>query len=118
MTDVILLGHSMGGILAAEVALLRDADMRRRHDILGVVAFDTPFLGMHPGVIGAGLGSIFRPQPKREVSEEEKEEEERRRAEEEFGPEPKRNYTNGKAVGKGVPSSVGLMAGRMLMIFS
>lgn len=56
-TDVILLGHSMGGILAAEVALLE------RHRILGTINFDTPFLGMHPGVIASGLGSLFRPAP-------------------------------------------------------
>lgn len=54
-TDVILLGHSMGGILSAEVALLKS------HRILGTISFDTPFLGMHPGVIASGLGSLFRP---------------------------------------------------------
>jgi hypothetical protein len=32
-----------------------------RHRILGSINFDTPFLGMHPGVVGAGLSSIFRP---------------------------------------------------------
>ena len=54
-TDVVLLGHSMGGILSAEVALLN------KHRILGTVNFDTPFLGMHPGVIASGLGSLFTP---------------------------------------------------------
>ena len=54
-TDVVLLGHSMGGLLSAEVALLQ------RHRILGTINFDTPFLGMHPGVIASGLGSLFRP---------------------------------------------------------
>lgn len=54
-TDVILLGHSMGGILSTEVALLKS------HRILGTINFDTPFLGMHPGVIASGLGSLFRP---------------------------------------------------------
>lgn len=54
-TDVILLGHSMGGILSTEVALLES------HRILGTISFDTPFLGMHPGVIASGLGSLFRP---------------------------------------------------------
>ncbi|KAI5840110.1 hypothetical protein DFP73DRAFT_574900 [Morchella snyderi] len=63
-TDVILLGHSMGGLLAADVALLQDYTGKKRHRILGIIAFDTPFLGMHPGVISAGLGSIFRPAPK------------------------------------------------------
>lgn len=56
-TDVVLLGHSMGGLLSVEVALLEE------HRILGTINFDTPFLGMHPGVIASGLGSIFRPAP-------------------------------------------------------
>ncbi len=47
----------MGGILSAEVALLN------KHHILGTVNFDTPFLGMHPGVIASGLGSLFTPAP-------------------------------------------------------
>lgn len=56
-TDVVLLGHSMGGLLSAEVALLEG------HRILGTINFDTPFLGLHPGVITSGLGSLFRPAP-------------------------------------------------------
>lgn len=56
-TDVVLLGHSMGGLLSAEVALLGE------HRILGTINFDTPFLGLHPGVIASGLGSLFRPAP-------------------------------------------------------
>ncbi|CAF9922436.1 MAG: hypothetical protein ALECFALPRED_002085 [Alectoria fallacina] len=56
-TDVVLLGHSMGGLLSAEVALLEG------HRIMGTINFDTPFLGMHPGVIASGLGSLFRPAP-------------------------------------------------------
>jgi pimeloyl-ACP methyl ester carboxylesterase len=66
-TDVILLGHSLGGILAAEVALLQPYSSKnphaRLHRILGLIAFDTPFLGMHPGVIGTGIGSLFRSKP-------------------------------------------------------
>lgn len=66
-TDIILLGHSMGGLLSAEVALMEPysaGSIRRfRHRILGTINFDTPFLGMHPGVIASGLGSIFRPAP-------------------------------------------------------
>lgn len=61
-TDVILLGHSMGGILSSEVVL------SSRHRILGTINFDTPFLGMHPGVIASGLGSLFRPAPESPAS--------------------------------------------------
>ena len=56
-TDVVLLAHSMGGLVAADVALLC------RHRTIGVINFDVPFLGMHPGIIKAGLGSIFKPWP-------------------------------------------------------
>ncbi|KAF2635748.1 hypothetical protein P280DRAFT_493551 [Massarina eburnea CBS 473.64] len=56
-TDVILLSHSMGGLIAADVALLF------RHRIVGTIEFDVPFLGMHPGIVKAGLGSIFKPWP-------------------------------------------------------
>ncbi|MCJ1307206.1 hypothetical protein MMC25_000852 [Agyrium rufum] len=66
-TDVILLGHSLGGILAAEVALI-PADSPSdpepfRHIVLGIMGLDTPFLGMHPGVIGSGLASLFQSNP-------------------------------------------------------
>ncbi|KAJ9407232.1 hypothetical protein DTO045G8_5081 [Paecilomyces variotii] len=67
-TDVILLGHSLGGILATEAALLPSSwsgsNEMFQHRILGVVNFDVPFLGMHPGVVSAGLGSLFRPKAK------------------------------------------------------
>ena len=55
-TDVVLLGHSMGGILSADVVL-----SPLNHRILGTINFDTPFLGMHPGVVVSGIGSLFRP---------------------------------------------------------
>lgn len=64
-TDVVLLGHSLGGILSAEVVLLGpqspNTGQTLRHRILGTINFDTPFLGMHPGVIKSGLSSLFRP---------------------------------------------------------
>ncbi|KAK0259146.1 hypothetical protein LTS09_005970 [Friedmanniomyces endolithicus] len=63
-TDVVLLGHSMGGLLAAEVVLMPPAPPSSRplkHRILGSVNFDVPFLGMHPGVIRSGLASLFSP---------------------------------------------------------
>ncbi|KAF7927623.1 uncharacterized protein EAE98_006005 [Botrytis deweyae] len=66
LTDIILLGHSMGGILSAEVVLQSPsppANRRFRHRILGTISFDTPFLGMHPGVVVSGIGSLFRPAP-------------------------------------------------------
>lgn len=63
--DVVLLGHSMGGILAAEVALKPSNSPATgqpfHHRILGTVNFDTPFLGIHPGVISSGISSLFRP---------------------------------------------------------
>ncbi|KAL8947393.1 MAG: hypothetical protein Q9222_006325 [Ikaeria aurantiellina] len=65
-TDIILLGHSMGGLLAAEVALLppeHGSRGYRRHRLLGTINFDTPFLGMHPGIILSGISSPFRSAP-------------------------------------------------------
>ena len=57
----------MGGILSAEVALQKPATAATgkpfRHKILGTISFDTPFLGMHPGVIVSGISSLFRPVP-------------------------------------------------------
>lgn len=65
-TDVVLLGHSMGGLVSAEVALSQlssDPHSRMRHRIVGTINFDVPFLGMHPSVIKSGLASIFSPGP-------------------------------------------------------
>ncbi|EXJ82159.1 hypothetical protein A1O1_08228 [Capronia coronata CBS 617.96] len=63
-TDIVLVGHSLGGILGAEVVLLpSDNELDShvlRHRILGLIAFDTPFLGMHPGVVTTGIASLFR----------------------------------------------------------
>lgn len=57
----------MGGLVAAEIALLPPdppiPGRTFRHRILGTLNFDVPFLGMHPGVISAGLGSLFNPAP-------------------------------------------------------
>ncbi|KAB8262574.1 hypothetical protein BDV32DRAFT_20984 [Aspergillus pseudonomiae] len=68
--DVILLGHSLGGIVAAEVALMpiQSAtrlvpDTRLNHRILGLVNFDVPFFGLHPRVVTTGIGRLFRHKP-------------------------------------------------------
>lgn len=61
---MILLGHSMGGLLSAEVALIPSlADGSLRHRLIGTINFDVPFLGMHPRVVKVGLASIFSPAP-------------------------------------------------------
>ena len=63
-TDVVLLGHSMGGLLAADIALMQSSVTKLlKHTLLGTISFDTPFLGMHPGVVWSGISSIFRPAP-------------------------------------------------------
>lgn len=68
-TDVVLVGHSLGGILAAEVVLMPSripgSNELYHHRILGLMAFDVPFLGVHPSVVGTGIASLFRtpPQP-------------------------------------------------------
>ncbi|KAJ2900768.1 hypothetical protein MKZ38_002259 [Zalerion maritima] len=65
-TDVVFMGHSMGGLLSAEVVLMPVApgtggEAPLKHRILGTINFDVPFLGMHPGVVKSGLASIFNP---------------------------------------------------------
>ncbi|KAL8772951.1 MAG: hypothetical protein Q9209_001971 [Squamulea sp. 1 TL-2023] len=65
-TDVILLGHSMGGLLAAEVALLplnNHSATPLRHRILGTINLDVPFLGVHPRIVASGISSLFRKAP-------------------------------------------------------
>lgn len=57
----------MGGILSAEVTLLTSPPsvvfgvQQFRHRILGTINFDCPFLGLHPGIVFSGIGSLFRP---------------------------------------------------------
>lgn len=64
---VILLAHSMGGLLAADAALSQRPEAAR---IIGITFFDVPFLGMHPHVILSGIASLF---PKDEKPKSEKE---------------------------------------------
>lgn len=53
---VILLSHSMGGLLAAEAATASTLQSKR---IIGLVNFDVPFLGMHPHVVISGIESLL-----------------------------------------------------------
>ncbi|KAI0533050.1 hypothetical protein GGR58DRAFT_138230 [Xylaria digitata] len=65
-TDIILIGHSMGGLLAADIVLKPPTQQQHhqhshfKHRILGVVNLDAPLLGMHPGIIVSGISSLFR----------------------------------------------------------
>ncbi|KAI5862924.1 hypothetical protein GGS23DRAFT_570188 [Durotheca rogersii] len=66
-TDVVLVGHSMGGLLAADVALMLSGNQHEDryflHRILGTISLDAPLLGLHPSVITTGIASLFQPKP-------------------------------------------------------
>ncbi|KAL7823281.1 hypothetical protein V8C26DRAFT_385956 [Trichoderma gracile] len=66
-TDVILIGHSMGGLLAAEMVLMPNrvypSQYPYKHRILGTLSLDSPFLGLHPGIVSSGIASLFQPTP-------------------------------------------------------
>ncbi|KAH7033170.1 uncharacterized protein B0I36DRAFT_105792 [Microdochium trichocladiopsis] len=67
-TDVILVGHSMGGLLAADVILMPGQQPQQtylRHRILGAVHLDSPILGLHPGIVVSGISSLFRAKPEK-----------------------------------------------------
>lgn len=51
-----MMGHSMGGLLAADAAT---DPSNMHHRIIGMIAFDTPYLGMHPHVVISGIASLF-----------------------------------------------------------
>lgn len=85
---MILLGHSLGGIVAADVALL-ERDGQPRHRILGLVNFDVPFLGLHPRVIPTGIGSSM---PKKDPAAEVAGEQESLGLEPAFQPPPNPNF--------------------------
>ena len=61
----------MGGLLAAEAATHlsgRSGDHQglKQKRVVGMIAFDTPFLGMHPHVVVSGIASLL---PKDEDSD-------------------------------------------------
>jgi hypothetical protein len=50
----------MGGLLAADAATeASNSGIPRSRRIFGVIAFDVPFLGMHPHVVISGIASLF-----------------------------------------------------------
>ncbi|ORY32635.1 hypothetical protein BCR39DRAFT_523294 [Naematelia encephala] len=58
---IVLLGHSMGGLLLADAALdiarnTRDGDPMWPH-VVSILAFDTPYLGLHPHTFKHGLST-------------------------------------------------------------
>ena len=66
-TDVVLLGHSMGGLVAADVALMKTSGLK--HRIIGCIYFDVPFLGMHPRIVKSGLRSLFAPKASKDAAQ-------------------------------------------------
>jgi pimeloyl-ACP methyl ester carboxylesterase len=56
----IISGHSMGGILAAEAALINAQSKDLQHPVIGILAFDVPYLGIHPHVVISGIASLFQ----------------------------------------------------------
>lgn len=47
----IIMGHSMGGLLAADAVIKLQAASLQRHKVMGLVAFDSPFYGVDHRVI-------------------------------------------------------------------
>ncbi|KDQ60247.1 hypothetical protein JAAARDRAFT_56178 [Jaapia argillacea MUCL 33604] len=60
---IILLAHSMGGLLAVDAAT--DKTLKQSRRVRGIIAFDVPYLGMHPHVVISGLASLFPGDDKR-----------------------------------------------------
>ncbi|KAI6783041.1 Reticulocyte-binding protein 2 a-like protein [Emericellopsis cladophorae] len=75
-TDVILVGHSMGGILAADIVLMPNRNPYGSqhpylHRILGTISLDSPFLGLHPGIVVSGISSLFQSSPEQPAENQE-----------------------------------------------
>ncbi|KAG8996330.1 hypothetical protein FRB90_012762 [Tulasnella sp. 427] len=55
---IILVGHSLGGFVVAEAGLQHKAQPGGSQ-IIGVIAVDVPYLGVHPHVVVSGIASLF-----------------------------------------------------------
>ncbi|KAE9402733.1 hypothetical protein BT96DRAFT_936980 [Gymnopus androsaceus JB14] len=64
---VILLGHSMGGLLAAQAATDPSNGQDGNKRIVGMIAFDCPYLGMHPHVVITGIASLIPKKDRKET---------------------------------------------------
>ncbi|KAF8522814.1 hypothetical protein JB92DRAFT_2705907, partial [Gautieria morchelliformis] len=64
---VILCGHSMGGLLAAEAATSPINAASKR--VVALLAYDVPFLGMHPHVVISGIASLLPNHKKGELGQ-------------------------------------------------
>ncbi|GMK54501.1 hypothetical protein CspeluHIS016_0110870 [Cutaneotrichosporon spelunceum] len=142
---VVLMGHSMGGLLIAD-ATSRVAATTRPDDpmwpnVVATLAFDTPYLGLHPHVFkhgfstaaghietarsvgsalamlsplaaGFGFGKAKQAEERRKKEEEEEEEEEEEARTRDQQPQPQQSWWNAKAaVGIGAIAVAGAAAG-------
>ncbi|KAI9639043.1 uncharacterized protein MKK02DRAFT_42084 [Dioszegia hungarica] len=62
-TSVILFGHSMGGMLVADAAKAVRDEIKAKPgknlaDVRGVIAIDTPFIGIHPALVSYGIEQL------------------------------------------------------------
>jgi hypothetical protein len=58
MVKILLIGHSMGGIVAADTVLsMLDDNDPLYTDILGILAYDTPYFGLNPSAIRRNVSS-------------------------------------------------------------
>ena len=65
--DVVLLGHSMGGSLASEAIILLSR-ITFKHNVVGIIGLDCPFLGVHPHVVTSGVAGLVKPTPPAKVT--------------------------------------------------
>lgn len=55
---IVLIGHSLGGFVVTEAALQYRPE-QGRSQVIGLIAMDVPYLGVHPHVIVSGIASLL-----------------------------------------------------------